>query len=117
MANFNIKIDLFKLGGAFVTNIKGRTETKKCLCIPVDDARLFVGEKGVYLDLFAFEMKERKYRDSHTVKQSLPSDVYQAMTDDERRAQPIIGGMHEFASKEIPAPGVTDVDDEDDLPF
>lgn len=37
MGNFSIKEDLLKLKGAFITNFKGRTETKRCLVIPVDD--------------------------------------------------------------------------------
>lgn len=51
MGNFSIKEDLLKLKGAFITNFKGRTETKRCLVIPVDDSGLYVGEKGVYLNL------------------------------------------------------------------
>ena len=43
MANFSIKTDLLKLKGAFVTNLKGKTATKRCLIIPVDDAGLFIG--------------------------------------------------------------------------
>ena len=46
MGNFSIKEDLLKLKGAFITNFKGRTETKRCLVIPVDDSGLYVGEKG-----------------------------------------------------------------------
>lgn len=46
MANYSIKTDLLKLQGAFVTNIKGKTTTKRCLCIPIDGSGLFLGEKG-----------------------------------------------------------------------
>lgn len=59
MANFSIKTDLLKLKGAFVTNLKGKTATKRCLIIPVDDAGLFIGEKGVYLNLTAIEMQNQ----------------------------------------------------------
>lgn len=45
MGNFSIKEDLLKLKGAFITNFKGRTETKRCLVIPVDDSGLYVGGK------------------------------------------------------------------------
>ena len=31
MANFGIRIDLLKLKGAFLRNIKGKTSTKRCL--------------------------------------------------------------------------------------
>lgn len=47
MANYSIKTDLLKLQGAFVTNIKGKTATKKCLCVPIDESGLFLGKQGV----------------------------------------------------------------------
>lgn len=46
MANYSIKADLLKLQGAFVTNITGKTATKPCLCIPLDDSGLYNGAKG-----------------------------------------------------------------------
>ncbi len=57
MANYSIKTDLLKLQGAFVTNIKGKTATKKCLCIPIEGSGLFLGEKGCYLNMTAIEMQ------------------------------------------------------------
>lgn len=71
MGNFSIKEDLLKLKGAFITNFKGRTETKRCLVIPVDDSGLYVGEKGVYLNLTAIEMENPQYKETHCIKQSL----------------------------------------------
>ena len=99
MANFTIKEDLLKLKGAFVTNIKGKTETKRCLVIPIDDSGLFAGEKGVYLNLTATELREPKYEDTHCLKVQLDREAYNDMTDEERRAIPIIGGMHEFQTQ------------------
>lgn len=44
--NFGIKIDLLKLKGAFMRNLKGQTATKRCLIIPVDECDgIFLGEK------------------------------------------------------------------------
>ena len=54
MANFSIKADLLKVKGAFVTNLKGKASTKRCLVIPIDESGLFLGEKGCYLNLTAF---------------------------------------------------------------
>ena len=76
MENLSIKIDLAKLNGAFIKEIAGRTETKNCLVIPINDASLFQGQKGIYLDLLAREMKDSRYGDTHVLKQSLPKDVY-----------------------------------------
>lgn len=122
MSNFGIKIDLLKLKDSFITNLKGKSETKRCLIIPVDDARLFVGEKGVYLNLTGVEMQEARYDDTHFVKQQLPKDVYQAMSDDERAKQPILGSMRPLAAtqRQMEVTSTTPaaaVEDPDDLPF
>lgn len=94
MANFSIKADLLKVAGAFVTNLKGKTATKRCLIIPVDEAGLFVGEKGVYLNMTAIEMREPRFGDTHCVKISLDKDTYGKLTEEQRKAIPILGGMH-----------------------
>lgn len=122
MANYSIKTDLLKLKGAFVTNLKGKTATKRCLIIPVDEANLYVGEKGVYLNMTAIEMREPKYSETHCVKQSLDRERYEAMTDEERNAQPILGGMKQLERKatEMNVTGMVDGEsmiNNDDLPF
>lgn len=123
MANYGIKIDLLKLKGSFLTNLKGKTATKRCLVIPIDDSNLFVGEKGCYLNLTAIEMREERYGDTHVLKQSFPKEVYQAMTEEERYAQPILGSLKPISPappKEMPVTQTTDttaVENEDDLPF
>lgn len=70
MANYGIKIDLLKLKNSFVTNLKGKAETKRCLVIPIDDSGVYLGEKGVYLNMTAFEMREQRYGDTHVLKQA-----------------------------------------------
>lgn len=121
MANFSIKIDLLKLGKAFVSNVTGKTgTTKRCLIIPIDDARLFVGERGVYLNLTGIETKEQKYGDTHCLKQNIEREVYDALTDEERKALPILGGMHEYQSKQITITETItkdDLENPDDAPF
>lgn len=121
MANFGIKIDLLKLKNSFVTNLKGKAATKRCLVIPIDDAQLFLGEKGIYLNLTGVEMQEVRYDDTHFVKQQLPKDVYQAMTEEERTKQPILGSMRPIAStqRQMEVKTTTDTTqvEPDDLPF
>lgn len=122
MANFSIKTDLLKLAGAFVTNLKGKNATKQCLVIPVEDAALFVGKNGVYLNLTAIEMREVRYGDTHCVKQSLYKDRYDALSEEERKALPILGGMHQLESRQQTMEVKTTMDasnfaDDDDLPF
>ena len=86
MANFSIKADLLKIKGAAIINLKGKTATKRCLVIPVDDSGLFVGEKGVYLNMTAVEMREPRYGDTHCVKINLDRDAYNALSEEERKS-------------------------------
>lgn len=122
MANYSIKTDLLKLQGAFVTNIKGKTATKKCLCIPIDESGLFLGEKGCYLNMTAIEMQNPQYSDTHCIKVSHDREVYERMSDEERAAQPIIGGLHVLAKKPQAAVDLSQsnpmyAQTEEDLPF
>lgn len=117
MANFSIKADLLKLQGAFVTNLKGKTATKRCLIIPVDESGLFVGEKGVYLNMTAIEMENPKFSETHCVKVSLDKEKFEALTEEQRRALPIIGGMKQLERRPAPQMNITSTVDDDDLPF
>lgn len=117
MSNYSIKEDLLKLKGAFITNLKGKTATKRCLVIPLDDARLFLGQKGCYLNLTALEMQNSQYGDTHCLKQSFDKEVYEQMTEEERNAQPIIGGLKPLKRSEPAIEASNIVEAEDDLPF
>lgn len=101
MANYGIKIDLLKLKGAFMRNLQGKAETKRCLIIPVDDCEgMFLGEKGCYLSMTAIEMQEPKYNDTHCIKVNIPQEQREAMSEEERNAIPIIGGLHTIEVKQ-----------------
>lgn len=122
MGNYSIKTNLLKVQGAFVTNLKGKTTTKRCLVIPVDASGMFLGEKGCYLNMTAIEMNESRYGDSHCLKVDVPKEQRQGMTEEELRAVPIIGGMHPLVSQaqQMAVMGQLDatvVMNEDDLPF
>lgn len=94
MSNFGIRIDLLKVKGAFVCNVPGKTMTKKCVIIPVeDDPAMFLGEKGRYLSMTAVELKEPKYDDTHMVKGDVPKEVRELLTEEQLRALPILGNM------------------------
>lgn len=122
--NFNIKIDLLKLKGAFMRNLQGKSAEKRCLIIPVDDCEgVFLGEKGCYLNMTAIEMQEPKYTDTHCIKVNLPKEQREAMTEDERNAIPILGGLHAIEVKQKTMPVGETIRQEafapsdDDLPF
>ena len=125
MANFGIRIDLLKLKGAFMRNLKGKTATKLCLIIPVDGCEsIFIGEKGCYLNMTAIEMENPQFKETHCIKGDLPKEKRNTLTDEQKRALPIIGGMRELQPKpqqqmnvggEVPFEQM--VADGDDLPF
>lgn len=120
MSNFTIRLDLLKVPNTFVTNIKGTTATKRCLVIPLDTPGVFLGEKGCYLNLNAYELQQQKYEDSHCIKVQLPKEIREAMPEEERKAQPIIGGMHALQptqAAQMPVTSTTEVEQVDDLPF
>ena len=101
MPNYGIKIDLLKLRGASVRNIQGRTATKRCIIIPVDECDgMFLGEKGCYLNLTAIEMQNPQYNDTHCIKPDLSREKRDAMTEEEQRAIPIVGGLHTIEIKQ-----------------
>lgn len=118
MANYSIKTDLLKIKGAFVTNIKGKSATKRCLCIPIDDSGLFLGKQGCYLNMTAIEMQNPQFSDTHCIKVSFDKEVYEKMTEEEKKAQPIIGGLHQLERKQeqMPVNGYAQPEN-DDLPF
>lgn len=125
MSNFSIRIDLLKLKGAFLKNIKGTTATKRCLIIPVDDCDgMFLGEKGCYLNLNAIEMQNPQYNDTHCVKVNIPKEQREAMTEEQRNAVPILGGLRPLERKQetMQVDGTLGADafdpnDGEDLPF
>lgn len=123
MANYSIKTDLLRLQGAFVTDIKGKTTTKRCLCIPIEESGLFLGKQGCYLNMTAIEMQNPQYSDTHCIKVSYDKEVYERMSDEQKAAQPIIGGLHAIVKKPQAAVDLTItsnpymVDSADDLPF
>lgn len=124
MPNYGIKIDLLKLKGAFMRNLQGKSATKKCIIIPVDDCDgMFLGEKGCYLNMTAIEMQNPQYTDTHCIKPDIPKEQREAMTDEQRNAIPIIGGLHaiERQPQQMSVSTTIGADafapDDEDLPF
>ena len=75
MITFKINFMQFKAAIQKVKNNKGNDI--ECIVIPIALNNLFKGEKGVYGEFVAFEVKEKRAdsKDTHLVKQSLPKDV------------------------------------------
>lgn len=128
MTNFNAKLNLMKLQRAGVMQIQGRGEVLKCLVIPIEENHLFVSTdesnrvKSVYLDLSAWELQNPKYEETHMIKQALPKEVREQMTDEQRKNMPILGGLRPINNE--PRNNAADcnapfahVEDLSDIPF
>ena len=114
------KLNLMQLKAA-IRKMNGANGPIDCIVIPIEANHLFRGEQGVYLDLIAFESKTKneKIKDTHLVKQSLPKEVLELMSDEERKSQPIIGNLRVWGEYQESAPqsDMTVGDEKDDLPF
>ena len=114
MENYNIKIDLKKLKEVSYVKIKGRP----CVLIPTDvNPELFVGQKGIYLNLAAFALRNpSQFGDTHLVKSSPDKATVDAMTDDQRADIPILGNMRPIKPAEMEADTINPADIDGDLP-
>ena len=122
MSNISIKINLRQLKSA-VRTMKGATGEIECLIIPINQNHLINGEKGVYIDMQAYELKEKKAdrKDTHLIKQGFPKEVFDAMSDEEKKTTPILGNLVVWGYSE-PAPVNIEVvetqeNETNDLPF
>lgn len=119
MSNISSKVNLAALKHS-VKKLKAQTGEVECLIIPIEANSLYKGEKGVYLDLTGFEIKNKTgdSKDTHLVKQSFPKEVYEVMTDEDKKAQPILGSHIVWSqSGQLGDAAVNVQQEEDDLPF
>jgi len=131
MGDLSIKINLRQFKG-IVTNIKGKAGNMvECVVLPIAENQFVKGEKGVYVDLIGFHLKEKiaDRKDTHLVKQSFSKEVLAAMTQEQKNAMPIIGNAIDWSKvNREPEPAKTNdlqgavveipvVEGGDDLPF
>ena len=120
MSNISIKVNLRQFKHV-VKELKGKDGNKiKCLVIPIAENHFIEGEKGVYVDLMAFEIKNKSgdKKDTHFIKQSLPKKIYEKLTKEEKYDMPFVGNATVWGSSENEPNDSQDIDlDEDDLPF
>ena len=90
MKNFNVKINLALMNG--VKTITSKKNNEKYVCIPLSDNYIFEGKKGLYLDLTAYSY-DGKYGESHFLKNRIPKDVYEKMSEDDKKNTPILGSL------------------------
>ena len=93
MSNFQVRLALTKLKNSCIMDIKGRSGSKKCLVIPIEDNHIYEG-KEAYLTLTAQERSTpSQYGDTHFLKPYVSKDVYNALSEEEKKSIPIIGSM------------------------
>ncbi|MBQ7280579.1 MAG: hypothetical protein IJR13_07660 [Bacteroidales bacterium] len=93
--SYAIKVNLTSLKGATICPIRGRHSTKKCLVIPIEDAGLVEGPRGLYLLLNATEYAVIQDW-THVLRQTMKKDEYKALTLEQRKSLPNLGVMREI---------------------
>lgn len=108
MGNISIRLNVKQLSHV-EREMTGKDGKKiSVLIIPIEENKLYVGEKGVYLDITAIEIKNKTgdSKDTHLLKQSFTKDVYDAMNEAEKLAKPILGNAIQWGRQE-PAPVIS----------
>lgn len=123
--NSNVNLNLLKLKSAGVMNIQGKTATKECIVIPVEENQIFVSKddngraKGAYLSLTMWENQTpSQYGDTHYIKQQFDKDYREAHAE-EMKNTPILGNVKPIKSTAQPIINDAPVSavDNGDLPF
>jgi len=121
MGNISSKINLAALKNASILKM-GKNKDVDCIIIPIVQNHLFKSEKGaVYLDLQGFELKTKREnsKDTHMIVQSLPKEVREKQTEEEKKQNPIIGNhiVWDEANNTQTEQSAITAATEDDLPF
>ena len=90
MKNFSVKINLALMNG--VKLVTSKKDNEKYVCIPLSANYIFEGKKGLYLDLTAYSY-DGKFGESHFLKNRIPKDVYEKMSEDDKKNTTIIGSL------------------------
>ena len=134
MGNFQGKLDFLKFKNSCVISVKGKTGEKKGVFVPIEDNGLFVTTdennkaKGAYFNFAVFENKQvGKYGDTHMIKPRVGKEIRAQMSEEDKRAIPIIGNMRPLDSQSpsVPqndivtteSPAAPQDNNDSDLPF
>lgn len=121
MANISVKLNLAGLNHSRKL-LKGKSGEIDCLIIPINENKLYIGEKGLYLDLTCIEIKDRSkqqegQKDTHLVKQSFDKEFYGSLSDEQKRELPILGNAILWVANNNEPTLAVPLAEEDDLPF
>lgn len=103
--NFNVKLSLGAFIGAGIATLNDEQgHPVEGVFIPIQANNLIKGNKGVYCELRAFQMREPrvsengKFTDTHILKVAVPKEIYDKMSDEERQSGPIVGSVNSYNS-------------------
>lgn len=122
MGRISTKINLAGFKNASILKM-GKNKDVDCIIIPIAQNNFFKSDKGaVYVDLIGFDIANQKEgsKDTHIIKQSLSKDLQEKMSEEEKKAMPILGNHIDWdksgggSTAETTAKTVAT---EDDLPF
>ena len=92
MNNITMSLDLMRFKNAGVTTLTSSKtgKAKKCVIIPIEDNSLLVNEHGISVNLIGFPY-DGKETQTHLIKQLFTKEKRDAMTEEEKKALPILG--------------------------
>ena len=110
MGNFNIKIELDKVPGAKIMDIKGETATRRCVVIPIDNERGTVIDEykkfdhglgamtskplaHVQLLATAYESANQSFNSSHYINPQVSREYFERMSETQVKNLPFIGSL------------------------
>lgn len=91
MSTIRMKMNLSALKSK-VVNMKTSEGEKEFLCIPIEKNDLYKGQKGVYLNLVAFQASGKDF--THIIKQSFDKSKIDKMSEAEKKELPIFGTLN-----------------------
>lgn len=120
MGNITLKLNLTQFKSVIKPMPNASGKLIDCVVLPIEVNHFFRGEKGVYVDLIAFELKNKKegMKDTHSLKQSFSKEYLESLTQDEKNALPFLGGLMVWDENyQSEKPPIVQTDPESDLPF
>ncbi len=123
--NLLVSVQLTRLNRVGRIMLNDRNGNKiDCLAIPIALNNLFVSDNNeIYLNMVAWESDKLKNGQTHLLKQSLPKEVVDNMSEEQKKGLPILGSIKPLKSEPKAlevysvAGTVAEPVQSDDLPF
>lgn len=122
MANKKFSLNLNKFNNVVVKEVEGKFSKKMCICIPIEDNRLFKSDSGYHADFVAWECDNDKFGSTHFIKRSVPAEEFKSMSAEDRKMLPIFGNVRNIGSAGVQKHDSSNkrsnrIEDDDNLPF